>query len=107
MVYVSAINHGFEPMAYIDAFPLWAVGEMHLAGFTEDHDDDNARLLIDSHASPVAEPVWSLYWRTIARWGPVPTLIEWDNDIPPFRRARQRGSARPDHPECQRPARTR
>jgi uncharacterized protein (UPF0276 family) len=83
-VYVSAINHGFEPMAYIDAFPLRAVGEIHLAGFAEDRDDDNARLLIDSHACPVAEPVWSLYWRTIARTGPVPTLIEWDNDVPPF-----------------------
>jgi uncharacterized protein (UPF0276 family) len=83
-VYVCAINHGFEPMAYIDAFPLWAVGEIHLAGFAEDRDDDNARLLIDSHACPVAEPVWSLYWRTIARTGPVPTLIEWDNDVPPF-----------------------
>jgi uncharacterized protein len=83
-VYVSAINHGFEPMAYIDAFPLRAVAEIHLAGFAEDHDDDNARLLIDSHAGPVAEPVWSLYWRTIARTGPVPTLIEWDNDVPPF-----------------------
>jgi uncharacterized protein (UPF0276 family) len=83
-VYVSAVNHGFEPMAYIDAFPLGHVEEIHLAGFAEDRDDDGARLLIDAHGTLVAETVWSLYRRTIARTGPIPTLIEWDNDIPPF-----------------------
>jgi len=77
-------NHGFEAMAYIDDFPFQAVGEIHLAGFAEDRDDENARLLIDSHGTPVAEAVWTLYRRTIARTGPVPTLIEWDNDIPSF-----------------------
>jgi uncharacterized protein (UPF0276 family) len=83
-VYVAALNHGFEPMAYIDAFPLCHVDEIHLAGFTEDRDDDNAPLLIDAHGTPVAEAVWSLYRRTIARTGPIPTLIEWDNDVPSF-----------------------
>ena len=83
-VYVAAVNHGFEPMSYIDAFPLDRVGEIHLAGFAEDRDDENARFLIDSHGTPVAEAVWALYRRTIARCGPVPTLIERDNDIPPF-----------------------
>jgi uncharacterized protein (UPF0276 family) len=83
-VYVAATNHGFEPMAYIDAFPLEQVGEIHLAGFAEDRGDENERLLIDAHGTPVAEAVWTLYWRTIARRGPVPTLIERDNDIPPF-----------------------
>ena len=83
-VYIAAINHGFEPMAYIDAFPLDQVGEIHLAGFAEDRDDENARLLIDAHGTPVADAVWALYRRTIARCGPVPTLIERDNDIPPF-----------------------
>jgi uncharacterized protein len=83
-VYVAATNHGFEPMAYIDSFPLGAVEEIHLAGFAEDRDDDNARLLVDSHAAPVAEAVWSLYRRTVARTGPIPTLIEWDNDVPRF-----------------------
>jgi uncharacterized protein len=83
-VYVAATNHGFEPMAYIDAFPLDRVGEIHLAGFAEDRDDENARLLIDAHGTPVADAVWALYRRTIARCGPVPTLIERDNDIPPF-----------------------
>jgi uncharacterized protein len=83
-VYVAATNHGFEPMAYIDAFPLERVGEIHLAGFAEDRDDENQRLLIDAHGTPVAEAVWALYRRTIARCGPVPTLIERDNDIPAF-----------------------
>jgi uncharacterized protein (UPF0276 family) len=83
-VYVAAVNHGFEPIAYIDAFPLDRVREIHLAGFAEDRDDENARLLIDAHGAPVADAVWRLYRRTIARCGPVPTLIERDNDIPPF-----------------------
>ena len=83
-VYVSAINHGFEPMAYIDAFPVEHVGEIHLGGFSEDRDDLDATFLIDSHATPVAEVVWLMYRRTIARTGPVPTLIEWDNDVPTF-----------------------
>jgi uncharacterized protein (UPF0276 family) len=83
-VYVAATNHGFEPMAYIDAFPLERVGEIHLAGFAEDRDDENQRLLIDAHSTPVAEAVWALYRRTIARCGTVPTLIERDNDIPAF-----------------------
>jgi uncharacterized protein (UPF0276 family) len=83
-VYVAATNHGFEPMAYIDVFPLHRAGEIHLAGFAEDRDDENQRLLIDAHGTPVAETVWALYRRTIARCGPVPTLIERDNDVPPF-----------------------
>jgi len=83
-VYVSAVNHGFEPAAYLDAFPVAHVGEIHLAGFAEDCDDDGARLLIDAHGTPVAETVWSLYRRALARAGAVPTLIEWDNDVPPF-----------------------
>src|SRR5262249_19061098 len=69
---------------YLDEFPVEHVGEIHLAGFAEDHDDLDARLLIDAHGTPVAEIVWQLYRRTIARIGAVPTLIEWDNDVPPF-----------------------
>jgi uncharacterized protein len=83
-VYVSAINHGFDPAAYLDAFPVAHVGEIHLAGFAEDRDDDGARLLIDAHGTPVAEAVWSLYRRALACAGAVPTLIEWDNDLPSF-----------------------
>ncbi len=83
-VYVSSVNHGFDAAAYIDRFPMEFVGEIHLAGFAEDQDANAERLLIDSHGAPVSDAVWSLYRRTLARSGPVPTLIEWDNDIPDF-----------------------
>jgi hypothetical protein len=81
-VYVSAQNHGFDPAAYLDAFPLEHVGEIHLAGH-EAHSGDPA-LLIDTHGRPVADAVWALYQRVISRMGPVPTLIEWDTDVPAF-----------------------
>jgi uncharacterized protein (UPF0276 family) len=83
-VYVSSVNHGFDAAAYIDRFPIEFVGEIHLAGFAEDQDANAGRLLIDAHGAPVADAVWSLYRRTLARSGPVPTLIEWDNDVPDF-----------------------
>jgi uncharacterized protein (UPF0276 family) len=81
-VFVSATNQQTDPVAYIDAFPLDAVGEIHLGGHDEDADDAGAPLLIDSHGREVADPVWTLYAHTIARGGPRPTLIEWDNDVP-------------------------
>lgn len=83
-VYVSAINHGAEPMRYLDDFPMEHVGEIHLGGHFEDRDDVDAPLLIDAHGTPVAETVWRLYARTLSRLGPTPTLIEWDNDVPGF-----------------------
>ena len=79
---VSCINHGRDADAYLDAFPMWAVGEMHLAGYAESVDSLGARLLIDAHGSAVADDVWSLFRRAAARLGPMPTLIEWDNDVP-------------------------
>ncbi len=107
-VYVSAVNHGFDAEAYLDAFPYQYVGEIHLAGFAEDLDGDGAPLLIDAHGSPVAGQVWSLYRRALNRAGPIPTLIEWDNEIPPFdvlvaevaraRAALSGEAARRDHP---------
>ena len=81
-VYVSAVNHGTEPMAYLDQFPMEHVGEIHLGGHFEDRDDLDAPLLIDAHGTPVADVVWLLYART--RLGAMPTLIEWDNDVPAF-----------------------
>lgn len=81
-VYVSGINQNYDPMAYLDAFPLAHVGEIHLGGHDEDRDDHGNRLLIDSHGAQVVDPVWALYARVIARGGPRPTLIEWDNDVP-------------------------
>jgi len=83
-VYVSAINHGFDAVGYIDRFPVEHVGEIHLGGFAEDSDMDGNRLLIDAHGSQTSEAVWALYRRVLSRAGPVPTLIEWDNDVPSF-----------------------
>ena len=82
--HVSCVNHGRDAMAYIDDLPLDAVGEIHLAGFASDQDAAGAPLLIDNHGSPVDEAVWHLYGRVIARIGSTPTLIEWDNDVPPL-----------------------
>lgn len=81
-VFVSATNHGTDPQAYLDAFPLGHVGEIHLGGHDRDRDEAGAPLLIDAHGSPVADPVWALYAQVIARTGPLPTLVEWDNDVP-------------------------
>ncbi|MGP0040679.1 MAG: DUF692 domain-containing protein [Rhodomicrobium sp.] len=83
-VYVSAQNHGFDADAYIGAFPLEHVREIHLAGFFETEDSLGERLLIDAHDSPVRDAVWALYASACARTGAVPTLIEWDNEIPPL-----------------------
>ena len=81
-VYVTGTNQNFDPMDYLRAFPMRAVGEIHLGGHDEDRDDYGARLLIDSHGAAVVDPVWALYAQVIAETGPRPTLIEWDNDVP-------------------------
>jgi hypothetical protein len=81
-VFVSAVNHGFDPELYLADFPLAAVGEIHLAGCADDRDDAGLPLLIDAHNSPVRDAVWALYAAAIRRLGPTPTLIEWDNDVP-------------------------
>ena len=76
-IYVNAVNHGFDAQTYIAAIPADAVAEIHLAGF-----DASGACLIDTHGARVAPPVWALYRTAIARFGPKPTLIEWDTDIP-------------------------
>ena len=83
-VMVSAVNHRLDPYAYIDRFPVELVGEIHLAGYDETIDDAGDRLLIDAHGSTVRDDVTALYRHTLRRTGPVPTLIEWDNDVPDF-----------------------
>ncbi|MGA8969287.1 MAG: DUF692 domain-containing protein [Pseudolabrys sp.] len=83
-VHISAVNHEFSAVAYIDAFPIQRVDEFHLAGFAEDCDSEGARLLIDDHGRPVGDVVWDLYGRALARPCLAPTLIEWDNNVPPF-----------------------
>jgi len=81
-VYVSATNHDYDAAGYLDRFPLKHVGEIHLGGHADEFGDAGEPLLIDSHDREVIDPVWSLYESIIARAGPVPTLIEWDSDIP-------------------------
>jgi uncharacterized protein (UPF0276 family) len=82
-VAVSASNLGFDPYLYLDALPLDAIGEIHLAGHRPDPEHGDA-LLIDSHDAPVSEQVWALYDDLLDRTGPVPTLIERDGNLPPF-----------------------
>jgi hypothetical protein len=81
-VYVSSVNHEFDPYAYLGAFPAEAVGEIHLAGFAEREDSARRRLLIDDHGSNVRQAVWDLYAFAAGRLGSVPTLVEWDNAVP-------------------------
>jgi len=76
-VYVSSVNHGFDPRAYLAAIPAERVAQLHLAGHAAQHG-----FIIDTHDRPVAEPVWQLYAETIARLGPTPTLLEWDAELP-------------------------
>lgn len=78
-IYVSGANAGFDPQHYLARVPMEAVGEIHLAGHTIEDD-----VHIDTHSKPVCDPVWALYRAVITRAGAVPTLIEWDLDLPPF-----------------------
>jgi uncharacterized protein (UPF0276 family) len=78
-VYVSAFNHGYPAERYIDAIPADRIGQVHLAGHT-----DKGSYLFDSHIGPVPDSVWALFRRLTARIGAVPTLIEWDEEIPTY-----------------------
>ncbi len=80
-IYVSAENHGFAALDYLDAVPAGLVGEVHLAGHTVADG-----ILIDTHSAPVTEAVWALYREALQRLGPVPTLIEWDAELPTLER---------------------
>jgi hypothetical protein len=82
-IHVSAHNHGFEVADYLDTIPGAAIGEFHLAGHAS-CEIEGTPILIDDHASRVDEPVWRLFDATLERYGPRPTLIEWDNGIPPL-----------------------
>ncbi len=78
-VYVSSVNHGFDPRQFIDAMPRERVRQIHLAGH-----EDHGSYLIDTHGHPVCDAVWSLYRHTVGRFGAVPTMIERDDHIPPL-----------------------
>lgn len=80
-VYVSAMNHGFDPLTYLNAIPPDSVLEIHLAGHTVNR-VGSREIRIDTHGSQVCEPVWGLYGYALERFGQVPTLIEWDTDVP-------------------------
>jgi hypothetical protein len=82
-LHISSLNHGFDASGYVDSIPSDLVHEIHLAGFTLNR-WDGGEMLIDTHSRPVDEAVWSLYRSVLARVGPVPTLIEWDDDLPPL-----------------------
>jgi uncharacterized protein len=83
-IYVSAKNHGWNPSGYLAALPPSVIGEIHLAGHSVRSLPDGKTLCIDDHGSRVIGEVWALYEEALARFGPVPTLIEWDNDVPPL-----------------------
>ncbi len=80
-VFVSAHNLGWDAAAYLDALPAEKVAEIHLAGHAA-NDADGQVILIDDHGSRVPENVWALFRRALTRFGPLPTLVEWDTDIP-------------------------
>jgi len=82
-IYVSACNHRLDARRYIDSIPPRHVAEIHLAGFTR-NDADGGEILIDTHSRPVAAEVWALFAHAVERFGPRPTLIEWDADLPPL-----------------------
>lgn len=83
-IFVSAKNHGWDGSAYVTALPTEAIGEIHLAGHSVRQLPDGGSLRIDDHASCVSDEVWSLYAEALRRFGPIPTLIEWDNNVPPL-----------------------
>ncbi|MGB7243890.1 MAG: DUF692 domain-containing protein [Sulfitobacter sp.] len=94
-VFISAANLDFTPKAYLDAFPLDHVGEIHVGGHATDRDGSAKSLLIDTHGTPVADPVWALLETTLAKCGPRPVLVEWDTDVPtwPILRAQAQRAA--------------
>jgi uncharacterized protein len=95
-VHVASTNQQWDPLRYIDEFPLPQVEEIHLAGYAREVDDKDRPLLIDTHDRPVDQIVWGLFEHAIERIGPVPTLIEWDAKVPAWpelRREAERAEA--------------
>jgi uncharacterized protein (UPF0276 family) len=95
-IYVSSVNHGFDPFTYLEGLPLHRAVQIHIAGHAA-----YQRFVIDTHDHPVIDPVWRLYQRAIELVGPVPTLLEWDARIPSFAElcAEARKAERYLHPE--------
>ena len=83
-IYVSAANHGWDAAEYLAALPASAIGEIHLSGHSVRELEGGRMLRVDDHGSRVIPEVWQLYSEALARFGPVPTLIEWDTKLPPL-----------------------
>jgi uncharacterized protein len=83
-IFVSACNHGWDPAIYLAALPPESIKEIHLAGHVTSTLADGRTLRIDHHGARVCGEVWSLYEQALERFGPIPTLIEWDTDLPPL-----------------------
>lgn len=81
-VFVSATNHRLDARAYLASFPMEHVSEIHLGGHAASEDEAGSPLLIDTHDSKIADPVWSLYESAIAATGAIASLVEWDDKIP-------------------------
>jgi uncharacterized protein len=99
-VFVAARNHALNVQDYLESFPLELVGEIHLAGHFETTDGLGSPLCIDAHDSPVIEDVFALFDGVIARTGPLPTLIEWDNEVPKWPVLRAEVLAAQEHLDC-------
>jgi uncharacterized protein (UPF0276 family) len=78
-IYVSSVNHGFDPLAFLEGVPVERVKQFHLAGHSQ-----HGHYIVDTHDAPIAAPVWALYQAAVARFGNVTTLIERDGNIPPL-----------------------
>jgi uncharacterized protein len=76
-VHVSSYNHGFSPIVYLEALPRQRIVQLHLAGHS-----DKGRYLLDDHGSQVPAPVWDLYRLVCRRFGPIPAIVEWDENLP-------------------------
>ena len=83
-IYVSSVNHGFDPDDYLAGIPCERVGQMHLAGHATQTTDDGGVFLIDTHDRPVCQEVWALYEKAVLRFGRVSTMVEWDAEIPSY-----------------------
>ncbi len=81
-VHVTCNNHGLEALGYLSRIPMRAVAQVHLAGHSREAAEDGSLLLIDDHGAAVDEAVWSLYRDVVTRIGPVPSLVEWDTNVP-------------------------
>jgi uncharacterized protein (UPF0276 family) len=78
-IYVSSMNHSFDPREYVDFVPAERVAQIHIAGHSH-----YQKYILDTHDHPVIDPVWNLYAQAIGRCGPTATLLEWDDNIPTF-----------------------